>query len=75
MRLITFALTALDTFYKGELYDAILFFDDGGVNYEDDNHDDLLIGIKAKANVPESSAWILMLMGLAGLVVVRRKKL
>jgi len=71
---VSFAI-ALDTFYKGELYDAILFFDDGGVNYEDDNHDDLLIGIKAKANVPESSALILMLMGLAGLVAVRRTKL
>lgn len=71
---VSFAI-ALDTLYKGELYDAILFFDDGGVNYEDDNHDDLLIGIKAKANVPESSAFILMLMGLAGLFVVRRKKL
>ncbi len=45
------------------------------MNYEDDNHDDLLIGIKAKANLPESSALILMLMGLAGLVVVRIKKL
>jgi hypothetical protein len=70
---VSFAI-ALDTLYKGELYDAILFFDDGGVNYEDDNHDDLLIGIKAKANVPESSALILMLMGLAGLFAARRMK-
>jgi hypothetical protein len=65
---------ALNTVYKKVFYDAILFFDDGSVNQEDDNHDDLLIGIKAKATVPESSTLILMFMGLAGLLAVRRMK-
>lgn len=70
---VSFAI-ALDTTYKGIAYDAILFFDDaGGVN-DDDNHDDLLIGIKA-VSVPESSAFILMLLGIVGLVGVRRQKL
>lgn len=70
---VSFAI-ALDTTYKGIAYDAILFFDDvGGVN-DDDNHDDLLIGIKA-VKVPESSAFVLMLLGLAGLVGARRQKL
>jgi len=65
---------ALNTTYKNVFYDAILFFDDAGVGYEDDNHDDLLIGIKAKAHVPESSTLVLMFMGLAGLCAVRRMK-
>ena len=70
---VSFAI-ALDTTYKGVAYDAILFFDDaGGVN-DDDNHDDLLIGVKA-AQVPESSAFILMALGIAGLVTVRRRKM
>ena len=70
---VSFAI-ALDTTYKGVAYDAILFFDDvGGVN-DDDNHDDLLIGVKA-VQVPESSAFILMMLGLAGLVGARRRKL
>jgi hypothetical protein len=68
---VSFAI-ALDTIYKGVLYDAILFFDDAGLSYDDDNHDDLLIGIKAHANVPESSTLILMFMGLAGLLAARR---
>lgn len=71
---VSFAI-ALDTLYKGELYDAILFFDDGGMSLDDDNHDDLLIGIKAKANVPESSGLMLILMGIAGLFAARRMKI
>lgn len=63
---------ALDTVFKGVKYDAILFFDDTGGPNDDDNHDDLLIGIKA--SVPESSTFVLMLMGLAGLFAARRLK-
>lgn len=70
---VSFAV-ALNTKYKNVFYDAILFFDDAGVGHEDDNHDDLLIGIKAKAHVPESSTLVLMFMGLAGLFAVRRMK-
>lgn len=70
---VSFAI-ALNTTYKGVAYDAILFFDDvGGIN-DDDNHDDLLIGVKA-VQVPESSAFILMMLGIAGLVGARRRKL
>lgn len=74
---VSFAV-ALNTTYKNVFYDAILFFDDAGIGRDDDNHDDLLIGIKAKAqvkaHVPESSTLILMFMGLTGLVAVRRIK-
>lgn len=69
---VSFAV-ALDTTYKGIQYDAILFFDDTGGFNDDDNHDDLLIGVKA-ATVPESSAFVLMLLGLASLVGARRRK-
>lgn len=68
---VSFAV-ALDTTFKGVAYDAILFFDDTGGYMDDDNHDDLVIGIKA--SVPESSTFILMLMGLAGLFAARRLK-
>lgn len=70
---VSFAI-ALNTVYKNVFYDAILFFDDGSISAEDDNHDDLLIGIKARAHVPESSTLVLMLMGLAGLFAARRMK-
>jgi len=63
---------ALNTTFKGVAYDAILFLDDTGYKPDDDNHDDLIIGIKAK--VPEPSTVMLMLMGLAGLVGARRLK-
>jgi hypothetical protein len=69
--LVSFAI-ALDTVFKGVKYDAILFFDDTGGYNDDDNHDDLVIGIKA--TVPESSTFVLMLMGLAGLFAARRLK-
>lgn len=72
-RYVSFAV-ALNTVYKNVFYDAILFFDDGSPTIEDDNHDDLLIGIKAKATVPESSTLILMFMGLAGLFAARKMK-
>lgn len=77
--IVSFAI-ALDTTFNGVLYDAILFFDDTGSHKivngvkvpDDDNHDDLIIGIKA--HVPESSTFVLMLMGLAGLFAARRLK-
>jgi hypothetical protein len=69
--LVSFAI-ALDTEFNGVMYDAILFFDDTGGYKDDDNHDDLVIGIKA--SVPESSTFVLMLMGLAGLFAARRLK-
>lgn len=67
---VSFAI-ALDTTFDGVLYDAILFFDDTGAK-DDDNHDDLVIGVKA--TVPESSTFVLMLMGLVGLFAARRLK-
>jgi hypothetical protein len=68
---INFAI-ALNTTFKGVAYDAILFLDDTGYKPDDDNHDDLIIGIKAR--VPEPSTVVLMLMGLAGLFGARRLK-
>lgn len=59
--------------HKGE-YDAILFLDDTGPNAgDDDNHDDLLIGIRVTA-VPEPTTLLLMSMGLLGLFGARRLK-
>jgi hypothetical protein len=49
--------------HKGN-YDAILFLDDTGpITGDDDNHDDLLIGIRVTA-VPEPTTLLLMSMGL-----------
>lgn len=67
---------ALNTTYKGVAYDAVLFLDDTGwtgPGVDDDNHDDLVIGLNVR-NVPEPSTVLLMLMGLAGLVGARRLK-
>lgn len=67
---------ALNTTYKGIAYDAVLFLDDTGwtgPGVDDDNHDDLVIGLNVK-NVPEPSTVLLMLMGLAGLIGARRLK-
>ncbi len=59
--------------HKGE-YDAILFLDDTGPNAgDDDNHDDLLIGVRVTA-VPEPTTLLLMSMGLLGLFGARRLK-
>lgn len=55
-------------------YDAILFLDDTGPYAgDDDNHDDLLIGIRVTA-VPEPTTLLLMSMGLLGLFGARRLK-
>lgn len=59
-------------------YDAILFLDDSagvvdGVAKDDDNHDDLVIGVKVTA-VPEPTTLLLMSMGLLGLFGARRLK-
>lgn len=58
-------------------YDAILFLDDtagflDGVP-DDDNHDDLIIGVRVTA-VPEPTTLLLMSMGLLGLFGARRLK-
>ena len=76
-QLVSFA-TALNTSFNGNSYDAILFFDDTGGYQDDDNHDDLVIGVRVigvtLTSVPESSTLILMMMGLAGLFAARRLK-
>ncbi|QEY11280.1 PEP-CTERM sorting domain-containing protein [Cellvibrio sp. KY-YJ-3] len=55
-------------------YDAILFLDDTGPYVgDDDNHDDLLIGVRVTA-VPEPTTLLLMSMGLLGLFGARRLK-
>ena len=69
---VSFA-TVLDATFNSTLYDAILFFDDTGGFNDDDNHDDLVIGIKV-TSVPESSTFVLMMMGLIGLFAARRTK-
>ncbi len=55
-------------------YDAILFLDDTGPNAaDDDNHDDLIIGVRVTV-VPEPTTLLLMSMGLLGLFGARRLK-
>lgn len=74
---VSFA-TALNTSFNGNSYDAILFFDDTGGFQDDDNHDDLVIGVRVlsatQTSVPESSTLVLMFMGLVGLFAARRLK-
>jgi len=56
-------------------YDAVLFLDDvkGFGTPDDDNHDDLIIGIRI-VKAPEPSALLLMGLGLLGLAGARRLK-
>jgi hypothetical protein len=74
---VSFA-TALGTTFNGNWFDAILFFDDTGGFMDDDNHDDLVIGVRVldfnPTAVPESSTLVLMFMGLVGLFAARRMK-
>lgn len=67
--------------YKGTFYDAILVFDDTGPGrlidgtytlVDDDNHDDLVIGLNIVA-VPAPAAILLMGLGLIGLGASRRR--
>lgn len=60
---------------KPVTYDAVLFLDDvkGFGTPDDDNHDDLIIGLKI-VKTPEPSALLLMGLGLLGLAGARRLK-
>lgn len=82
-RVYSFAV-ALNAYFSGQgpnakaahagNYDAILFLDDTGPNAgDDDNHDDLLIGVRV-TDVPEPTTLLLMSMGLLGLFGARRLK-
>ena len=67
---------ALNTSFHMSPYDAIIFLDDtgkGANGIDDDNHDDMLIGVRVRA-VPEPSALLLVGLGLLSLVGVRRLK-
>ncbi|MBQ1782739.1 MAG: PEP-CTERM sorting domain-containing protein [Gammaproteobacteria bacterium] len=73
--------TLLNYTYKGVFYDALLVFDDTGPGrlvdgvwnpVDDDNHDDLVIGLNVVA-VPAPAAMLLMGLGLIGLGASRRR--
>ena len=71
-----YAVALGTTFTKNNVstyYDAVLFLDDTGYAPDDDNHDDLIIGVKVRA-VPEPSTILLMGLGLLGLAGARRIK-
>lgn len=57
--------------FKGVDYAAILFFDDTGGDPDDDNHDDLVIGVSV--DVPEPSSIALLMSGLVGMFAARRR--
>lgn len=67
---------ALNTSFHTTPYDAIIFLDDtgkGSNGIDDDNHDDMLIGVRVRA-VSEPSTLLLVGMGLMGLAGIRRLK-
>lgn len=64
--------------HKGTLFDAVLLYDDGGGldnsgAVDDDNHDDLVIGLKV-TDVPEPGALGLLALGLIGLGIAQRRR-
>jgi hypothetical protein len=68
----------LDYTHNGIFYDAVLLYDDGGGldnsgAVDDDNHDDLVIGLNV-TNVPEPGALGLLALGLLGLGIAQRRR-
>jgi hypothetical protein len=68
----------LDYTHNGTFYDAVLLYDDGGGldnlgAVDDDNHDDLVIGLNVK-DVPEPGALGLLALGLLGLGVAQKRR-
>jgi hypothetical protein len=65
--------TILNGVFGGTSYDAILLWDDSGAN-QDDNHDDMIVGVTITA-VSAPSTLAILGLGLFALGVSRRKNL